>query len=242
VKRVYKNKRILALIPARGGSKGLPRKNILPLLGKPLISWTIEQALNSESIDSVFVSTDDPEIAEVSRNSGINVPFLRPQELAQDNSSVMDAVYHVIDYFENSGQTFDILALLEPTSPLRSRRDIDDALHLLIDKIDESGSVVSLGEVHMENPFITKIIENGFVKPLIDDRRNTISQRQLLPKAYFPYGVIYAATIASLRKEKTFYQEKSLPYLIERWQAYEVDDDYDLLCVEAILRKRLEEI
>jgi len=122
---MYKGKKILALIPARGGSKGLPGKNIKPLLGKPLIAWTIEQAKASKYVDRVVVSTDDDEIAEVAIRYGAEVPFLRPKELARDDSPTIDAILHALDFFSDKGERFDLLALLEPTSPLRDSEDID---------------------------------------------------------------------------------------------------------------------
>ena len=99
---------------------------------------------------------------------------------------------------------------------------------------------MSLGEVHLENPYITKVINNGYVKPLIKGKK--ITQRQQLPKIYFPYGVIYASKVSALKKEKTFYQKKTIPFLIERWQNYEIDDIFDLFCVEAILKNKLKEV
>jgi CMP-N,N'-diacetyllegionaminic acid synthase len=238
---MYNGKRILGLVPARGGSKGLPRKNILPLLGKPLIVWTIEQAMSSLCIDRIFVSTDDEEIAETSRKAGVEVPFLRPAELARDDSPTIDTIIHTLDYCEvNEG--FDILALLEPTSPLRKREDIDSALKLLVDNLPTAEAVVSVGEVHTENPFITKIIDEGLVIPFLAKQSKAIFQRQQLPKVYFPYGVIYAATSASLRAQRTFYQERTLSYTIERWQNYEIDDPYDFLCIEAIMKNKMKEI
>ena len=233
--------KILALIPARGGSKGLPRKNIKPLLGKPLIAWTIEQAKNSKYIDKVVVSTDDKEIAEISKEFGAEVPFLRPKELARDDSPTIDAIMHAINWFEEKGEFFDILVLLEPTSPLRKRNDIDNALELLINSIETADSIVSVGEVHLENPYIMKKIENGYVKPFIEIDKD-FYQRQQLPKVYFPYGVIYASKIETLKKYKTFYQERTIPYFIERWQNYEIDDIYDFICIESILRYKLNEV
>jgi CMP-N-acetylneuraminic acid synthetase len=236
-----KDKEILSIIPARGGSKGLPRKNIKPLLGKPLIAWTIEQALNSKYIDKVVVSTDDEEIAEISKEYGAEVPFLRPKELARDDSPTIDAIMHAINWFEERGEFFDILVLLEPTSPLRKRNDIDNALELLINNIETADAIVSVGEVHLENPYIMKKIENGYVKPFIEIDKD-FYQRQQLPKVYFPYGVIYASKIETLKKYKTFYQERTIPYFIERWQNYEIDDIYDFICIESILRYKLNEV
>lgn len=233
------NKKVIAIIPARGGSKGLPRKNILELCGKPLIAWTIECALGSRYIDKVVVSTENQEIAEISKKYGAQV-VERPEEFARDNSPTIDAIMHVINWFEDKGLYFDIIVLLEPTSPLRKENDLDNAIELFIENVERADSLVSVGEVHMENPHITKKIENSYVKPLIEIGKN-VHQRQQLPKVYFPYGVIYLARTIALKKNKTFYIERTIPYFIERWQNYEIDDIYDFICIEAILRNRLKE-
>lgn len=235
---MYKGKKILGLIPARGGSKGLPKKNIKLLNGKPLIVWTIEQALNSKYLDKVVVSTDDTEIAKVSKKYGAEVPFLRPKELATDESPTIDTIFHAVNWFEDKGENFDYLALLEPTSPLRKKSDIDNAITTLIDNISRAESLVSVGIVTLEHPFyIKKIDEDGYLRAFLNFEK-LIYRRQDLPIAYFPYGVIYLASINSLKKYKTFYQDKTLPFIIERWQNYEVDDLYDFICVESILKEQ----
>jgi CMP-N,N'-diacetyllegionaminic acid synthase len=129
---IIKNKKIIAIIPARGGSKGLPGKNIKRLAGKPLIAWTIEQAKKSGWIDKLIVDTDDEKIAEIARKYGAEVPFLRPKELAQDKSSIYDVIFHALDWFKKIGLDFDSVALLEPTSPLRKDDDIDNAVRLFL--------------------------------------------------------------------------------------------------------------
>lgn len=232
--------KIITIIPARGGSKGIPKKNIKPLLGNPLIAWTIEQAKNSKYIDRIVVSTDDKEIAEISRKYGTEVPFLRPKELARDDSPTIDAIMHALNWFEERGEYFDIVVLLEPTSPLRKENDLDIAIELFIKNIDKADSLVSVGEVHLENPYITKKVEDGYVKAFIEINE-TIYQRQQLPKVFFPYGVVYLSKTNALRKYRTFYQERTIPYFVERWQNYEIDDIYDFICVEAIIKYKLKE-
>lgn len=231
---MYNSSRILAIIPARGGSKGLPGKNIRPICGKPLIVWTIEHAITSKYIDEVFVSTDSPDIAEVSERFGVRVPFLRPAELAADTSSSMDVVEHVISTYESRNVHFDYIVLLEPTSPLRKPDDLDRAIELAGTNPDADG-VVSLGEVHMEHPMIVKkISESGKIVPYIQ-KTALITQRQQADKAYFPYGVIYLIKTNVFREKKSFYTENIIPFFIERWQNYEVDDIYDFIAIEAIL-------
>jgi len=236
---MYKNKKILAIIPARGGSKGLPGKNIKPLLGKPLIGWTIEHAKESKYIDEVFVTTDFNEIAEVSLQFGLNVPFLRPEELSKDNTSSMDVVEHVLNYYESNNINFNYIILLEPTSPLRKKNDIDSAIELLVNNEDADG-IVSVGEVHLEHPMINKKINsNNRLEPYLPETQK-IYQRQQADKAYFPYGVIYMIKTSIFKSKKTFYTDNIIPYLIERWQNFEIDDIYDFFCVETILKIKQE--
>lgn len=238
---MYKGKTILGLIPARGGSKSLPRKNIRPLLGKPLIVWTIEQALASKYLDRVVVSTDDEEIAEISKKYGAEVPFMRPKELARDDSPTIDAILHALNWFEKKGKSFDYLVLFEPTSPLREKDDIDKGVKKLIDNECRADSLVSVGEIALEHPFISKKInEKGYVKPFYEVKNSRATRRQELSKAYFPYGVLYVCKTSTIKKCKTFYQEKTLPYFIKRWQNYEIDDIYDFIVVEAILKHKQE--
>ena len=239
---MYKKKNILVVIPARGGSKGLPRKNILKLCKKPLIAWTIEAARKSRYVDRAVVSTDDPEIAKISRRHKAEVPFMRPKELARDNSSTIDAMMHAVDHFAERGEKFDYLALLEPTSPLRSENDIDKGMKKLIDNEDHADSLVSVGKIALEHPLIAKKIDKkGYVTPFSGRKEPLVTRRQEARDTYFPYGVIYSSKINTLRKFRTFYQKKTIPYFIERWQNYEIDDIYDFKCVETILEGRQKE-
>ena len=233
---MYKNKSILAIIPARGGSKGLPRKNIKPLLGKPLIAWTIEQALNSKYIDKVIVSTEDEEIAEISKKYGAEVPFLRPKELAKDDTPTIDVIEHLI---KTLNQKFDLILLLEPTSPIRKKTDLDNLISKFVDNYDIYDSLVTIGEIHLENPFISKKIAGNYIKPFIETNIS-ITRRQDYPKVYFPYGVAYLAKTNILIQYKTFYGEKTGYFLIERYQCYEIDDIYDFIAVESIMKYLLE--
>lgn len=232
---MIQGKKIIAIIPARGGSKGLPGKNIKLLLGKPLIEWTIEQAKQSKYIDNIFVSTDCSDIAEISKKAGVDVPFLRPEELSTDTASSMDVVAHVISVFEKNNKYFDYIILLEPTSPLRKKNDLDSAIELTLQNESVDG-VVSLGEVHMEHPMVIKKVgENNRIYSYISDVKK-ITQRQQADKAYFPYGVIYMIKTSVFKEKHAFYTEKIIPFFIERWQNYEIDDIYDFLCIEAILK------
>lgn len=141
---MYKGKKVLAIIPARGGSKGLPGKNIKEIAGLPLIAWTIKNAKASDIIDNVIVSTDCEEIARVSLGFGASVPFLRPSELALDSSPSVDAITYTIKELSKQGESYDVVALLEPTSPLRKKEDLNNALSLFIDDYKNYNSVCSM--------------------------------------------------------------------------------------------------
>jgi len=235
---VIEGLKIIAIIPARGGSKGLPGKNIKPLLGKPLLAWTIEQAKASRYIDEIFVSTDSPEIASVATAFGIEVPDLRPPYLSTDASSTMDVVAYIIDRFESGKKKFDYILLLEPTSPIRKVSDIDNAIELLFQNPSADG-VISLGEVHMEHPAIVKKVDkNNKIVPYVVNAQE-IYQRQQADKAYFPYGVVYMIKTSVFKEKHSFYTDNVWPFYIERWQCYEVDDIFDFYCIEAIFKHYL---
>lgn len=225
-------KKILALIPARGEPRGIPDKNIVEVRGKPLIAHTIKAARDAKSIDKVVVATDNEKIAKVARRYNTEVVRL-PKNLTGDKSPIIGSTLYVLKQLEKQGEVYDALALLEPTSPLRKEGDIDSAIKILLKNYNKTDAVVSLGEIHLESPYIMKKIKKGFIKPLIVEKN---IQRQLLPKVYFPYGVIYLCKTRVLKKQKTFYPKRIMPYLIERWQNYEVDDIFDLICVRTIMQ------
>jgi CMP-N,N'-diacetyllegionaminic acid synthase len=240
-KSMYKGKRILAVIAARGGSKGLPRKNIRILAGKPLIVWTIEKALKSSYLDKIIVSTDDREIAEIAKDSGAQVPFLRPSALASDHANSVDVVEHAINFLREKSELFDYIALLEPTSPLRKDSDIDRAVEALVNAGDNADSLVSLGKISLEHPWVAKKIdEQGFMAPFVENAEE-VTRRQELKDAFFPYGVIYLSSISSLLRNRTFYPNRTIPLFIERWQCYEIDDIYDFIATETILKYYLQQ-
>ncbi len=233
---MIEKKKILAIIPARGGSKGLPGKNIKPLLGKPLIAWTIEQAKQSKYIDEIFVSTESSEIAKISDTFGVHVPILRPDKLAEDGSKSIDVIEHVIEYFGTNTMFFDLVVLLEPTSPLRESQDIDNAILRLINTKDAE-SIVGVCKSESAHPSFSVIIENGFIKPYEKDY-NTL-RRQEIKDIYFFEGSLYLSYTASLKQRRTFYHEKTIPYIVPKWKSYEVDDLIDWIIIEALLTARI---
>ena len=233
---MYKNNSFLAIVPARGGSKGLLGKNIKELCGKPLVAWSIEAGLNSKYIDEVMVSTDDKKIAEISKQHGANVPFLRPSELASDTATTFDAVKHTIDYYKNElKKKFDYIVLLEPTSPLRENNDIDIMIEKIVDNQEEFDSISSIGEAHEHPSIMKQIVNKNYIVPFCKELKVT-TRRQDNEKAYFPYGVAYIAKIKNFLEEETFYTKRNTFYEIKRYQCYEIDDLYDFLAIENIMK------
>lgn len=227
-------KTVLAIIPARGGSKGLPGKNIRPMCGKPLIAWTIEAANKSRYLDCAVVSTDSEEIAAVARAAGGYVPFLRPEQFSTDKASSYDVIRHALAFMKDSeGRQFDYVVLLEPTSPLREDDDIDRMLEQLAARPDYD-SIVSIGEV-TEHPSIMKRLDGDGLAPFSPELVQT-TRRQDNAAAYFPYGVAYIAKTAVLLEENTFYTRRCMHFAIKRYQNFEIDDIYNFLCVESVMK------
>jgi CMP-N,N'-diacetyllegionaminic acid synthase len=231
-------KRVIAIIPARGGSKGLPGKNIKELCGKPLIAWSIEAGLASQYIDEVIVTTDSEEVAGIARDFGATVPFIRPAELASDTATSFDTVKHAIDFYQNeSNKTFDYIVLLEPTSPLRERGDIDGMIEKIISVGDQFDAIVSLGEVH-SHPSIMKKTDGNKIEPFCKELI-MVTRRQDNAIAYFPYGVAYIVKTKTFFEEKSFYPCRTTHKIIKRYQCYEIDDIYDFLAIENIMKYEL---
>jgi CMP-N,N'-diacetyllegionaminic acid synthase len=231
-------KSVLALITARGGSKGLPGKNIRPLLGKPLIAWSIEQAKVCKYIDRIVVSTDDEEIAKVSEAYGAEVPFLRPAALATDTASSIDVSIHAIEFFEKKNVFFDYFVMLEPTSPLRGAEDIDKALEEL-DGQPTAESIVGVAMAESTHPDFLLRIKNGLIEPY-QGQKFRFSRRQDLDDIYYFEGSLYVSYCSSLKKRKTFYHNATLPYVVPKFKSYEIDDLDDFIIVEALLTAKEE--
>lgn len=227
----------LALIPARSGSKGLPGKNIRPLLGKPLINWTIESSLGSKLVSATVVSTDSEEIRTISIQAGAEVPFLRPDVLSSDTASSVDVALHALDFYQNSLEIeFQNLVLLEPTSPIRNNGDIDAVISLLQANQSELDAIVTIGSAS-HHPELLKKTDGKYLLPVSRSESNT-ARRQDLQEAFFPFGVAYAIKSSVLRESRTFYPERTGWLKIERDQEYEIDDLCDFVCVEAIMGMR----
>lgn len=234
---MYKEKKILAIIPARGGSKGLPGKNIKELHGKPLIGWSIHHAQESKYIDEIFISTDSREIADVAEKCGVKVPSLRPAYLASDTASSMDFIEYTIDLMEEQGKKFDYLILLEPTSPLRDAEDIDKSLEMLIEH-PTAKSIVGVCKSEGQHPISLTKINNDFLIPYIE--RSKSVRRQDLEELYFFEGTIYATSIEGFRQYRLFYHKECLAYVVPKWKSFEIDDFIDFTIIEAIMKLKLD--
>lgn len=228
---MFNGKRIIALIPARGGSKGLPRKNILLFAGKPLIAWTIEQALASNYLDRVIVSTDDNEIADVSKSYGADVPFIRPKELATDDAKAIDVISHTIDYLLKHDGPFDILLLLQPTSPLRTSQDIENAIALLFAK--KAKAVVSVCEAKHHPYWSNTLPEDGCMKDFI--RLDILNKnRQELPIFYRLNGAIYLTYCDYLKKDSGFFGDRTYAYIMPPERSIDIDTKVDFRLAEIL--------
>jgi CMP-N,N'-diacetyllegionaminic acid synthase len=233
--------KVLFLIPARGGSKGLPGKNIRPLLGKPLIGWTIETAKKVCGLINgrVAVSTDSKEIADVAHFFNAEVPFLRPAELAADTSSSVDVVLHALDHYEKRGDTFDYVCMLEATSPQRDEQDILGALNLL-QHTKGAESIVGVCKTESANPaFLALKDKNNFITSY-SGGNFVPKRRQEIEDVYFFEGSLYISKVKSMRERKSFYHEKSLGFEMPKWKSFEIDDIVDFIIIEALMKARQE--
>ncbi|WP_298421553.1 acylneuraminate cytidylyltransferase family protein [uncultured Kordia sp.] len=226
---------ILAVIPARGGSKGVPGKNKKLLNGKPLIQYSIDAALESKYINEVVVTTDDEEIIAISKSLGANVPFVRPKHLAEDATPTLPVIQHVISYFETEGKHFDAICLLQPTSPFRPTGFLEKALETFKEK--QTDSLVSVLEVpHEYNPHWTfEANENGVLQ-IATGEKNIIPRRQELPKAYHRDGSIYITKTNIIQQENSLYGN-SLSYVVSDKKYYvNIDTQNDWLKAEQLAK------
>lgn len=226
---MYKDKKILGIIPARSGSKGIKDKNIKPLLGEPLIKYTIDAALNSNMIDDLIVSTDSKKYANISKELGAKVPFLRDDYLASDEAKTSDVI---IDILEKINEDYDYFILLQPTSPLRDENHIKEAIKLGVDS--ECDSVVSVCEVD-HSPMIMNTLDEdlslfNFIK--------SSNRRQDNEKFYRINGAIYISKVNHYKKTKDFYLENSKAYIMDRRDSIDIDDILDFQIAEAIMKSK----
>lgn len=230
---MYNNKRFLAIIPARSGSKGLKDKNIKQLNGKPMIAYTIEAAIKSNIFDDIIVSTDSQKYANISIKYGATVPFLRPEYLSTDTATTNDVIEYTIKELKKAGKDYDYLMILQPTSPLREANDIIDSAKVLFEK--EANSVVSVCEAE-HSPLYMNILNeslsmDGFLQ------RDIKTRRQELPKYYRLNGAIYLCKVDYFLNYKDFYKEKSYAYVMDKERSVDIDDELDFIMAEILMKE-----
>ncbi len=220
--------RVIALIPAQQGSKGLPDKNILDFLGKPLFTRSIESARNSKYVDNILLSTDSPLFAEIGLRFGAIVPFIRPKNISGDYSTTMEVIEHAVNYLnDNLNETYDLIVLLEPTSPLRTSEDIDNSLEKLI-STPGATSLVSIGKAEAQDSTLQfKLSDDNFIKLPKEKTVFNHYRRQDIPANFFLNGNIYISRTNILLEKKTFVHEQTITIQLPKWKTIEIDDEYD---------------
>ena len=224
---------MIAIIPARGGSKGLPRKNVRPLHGKPLIAYTVEEALKARNIDRVIISTDDEEIAKIAVEFGAELPFMRPAELASDTAMAVDNYIYTIDRLEKEGgKSIDAFVVLQPTSPLRIASDIDGAIELFQKK--DADSVISYTKEAHPVSWHKYLDEEG---RFVDIMEASINNRQNNRVSYYPNGAVYVFRTSIIRERK-YYTKESYAYIMPRTRSVDIDFIEDFEYAEFLLSRR----
>ncbi|HEY4486802.1 MAG TPA: acylneuraminate cytidylyltransferase family protein [Candidatus Paceibacterota bacterium] len=230
--------RIIAIIPARGGSKGLPGKNIIPLGGKPLIAHSIEVAKQSKRIERIIVTTDDVAIAEVAKKYGAEVPFIRPTELAQDDTPPDPVLKHVLQFLEEKeGLKPEIIVWLEPPCPFRTSEEIDKAVNMLQND-PEADSLRSVIEP-FQNPFKSWTLPEKYLKPLIERKGQALhtGPRQKTEKVYWQNGALFLLKYDTIMKKGNFFGDNILPFVMSSDRFVDIDKKEDLEYAEWHLKK-----
>ena len=222
--------RVLAVIPARGGSKGIPRKNLVDLGGMPLIGWTIEAARESHFIDRFILSSEDAEIIDVARKLGCEVPFVRPTALAADEESGVSTVAHAVSVIED----FDYVVLLQPTSPLRSAADIDSCISLCVEQ--NANSCVTFAPLTKPLEWLFRMDDGIHPTPVFEV--DSLGRRQDWKTAYHPNGAVYVAKVPWLREQGSFYGSGMCAFVMPPERSLDVDTPYDLELARHIIAAR----
>jgi len=229
--------RVVGVVTARGGAKGIPRKNVRLLCGRPLLQYTAEAAMGSRLLSRTILSTDDETIAEVGRQCGLDVPFMRPAELARDDTPTIPVLQHAVRKLEEAGEYYDAILTLQPTNPLRRPQDIDGTIELL----EKTGadSVISFVEVGDKHPARMKVIgEDGHVidPPFAEEFEG--QPRQKLPKLYLREGSIYLTRRVVLMEQNSLKGRDCRAWIIPEERACNIDTPFDLFLAEQMLKMR----
>lgn len=229
-----KNAKVLGVITARGGSKRIPRKNVKELCGKPLIYYTIKAALESKLLNKVILSSDGDEIINIAKEMGIEVPFKRPIELAKDDTLTIDVIIHAVDFVEkNQGFFPDIVVILEPTSPLRTAEDIDNALRIHLET--NADSVVGVSKTDHWHPLRAKKIIDGILYDYCMEEKEGV-RRQDLPPAYFRNGAFYSVKRDVLMNEHKLYGKVTCPYIMPPERSIDINENMDFKLAEILIK------
>jgi len=233
------SREILGIIPARGSSKSIPKKNLYPLCGRPLIEYTFEAAKGSKYLSRIVLTTDDEQIASLGEHNEIEVPFLLPDNLAQNDTFALPVIQHAIDYLEkHEGYSPDIIVILQPTSPLRKARHIDEAIELLLNT--GADSVVSVVEVpHRYNPVSVMKIEEGRLVPFLQGEGTRILRRQDKPKVYARNGAaVYVVTKETVMNQNSLFGNDCRPMMMSCEESVDIDSLFDLRIAEMMLKDK----
>ena len=222
----------LAIIPARGGSKGVPLKNIKKLNGKHLIKYTIDAAKKSKLLDRIIVSTDNEKIATLSGRYGAEVPFIRPKKISGSKATQFQVIKHALDFLKTEMYFPDIVVLLQPTSPFRTTKIIDDSIKKLIKS--KATSVVSVMQMK-QHPYASFWIKNGMLKPFKKDF-DSHGTRQKRPVLYYPTGSVYTFMARNLSQYKSIYGPKMKP-IVEDESNLDIDTALDFFMCEMVLKR-----
>jgi len=225
----------LCVVPARGGSKRLKRKNVRELAGKPLLAYTVEAALQSSVFSDVIVSTEDDEIAAIAEDYGATVPFTRPAELASDTAQVVDVLNHVIEYYDERGDTYPELGVLFPTAPLRTAEDIQRAYEKF-SAHDDAKFLMSVTDYH-HTPVQALAEKDGYLTPFWEDQEVLASRSQDQPDLVISNGALYFMATDAYRKQRTFYGEPLIGYQMPRERSVDIDVEFDLRLAEFLLQQ-----
>jgi CMP-N,N'-diacetyllegionaminic acid synthase len=236
-KKSREHVKILAIIPARGGSKSVPRKNIIKVNGAPLISYTIKAALKADCLTDIVVSTDDAEIAEISNKFGAQIPFIRPSDLASDEAQSAPVIEHALYFMEKlKGIQYDAVLMLQPTSPLRTSDHIKESLDLF--KSQKCDSVVSIVSVGGNHPLRMKRLENNYLINYVDQGFWNMKPRQSLPDVYIRNGAIYLISREAFLQQHQLIGNKCLGYVMNHSESANIDTPIDLKIAEQLLKEK----
>ena len=234
---MIKKKKLICIIPARKGSKGLKNKNIKRLNNVPLIAWTILLAKKCKLIDDIIVSTDCTKISKIAKRYGAKVPFIRPKKFATDKASSFNVLKHAINFFAKKNIFYDYVLLLEPTSPLRDLNDVNFCIKKVLNK--KIDTLVSVSESINQHPsFLYHLNNKNYLKPYFkSSKKKLYVRRQDLKPLFYLEGSIYISKVSTLLSKKTFYHKKTQGFKVEKWRSLEIDDINDFYLAEFYAKK-----